>query len=417
MTGGHRESQASAAESPHGGRDPRILIAVPEMCYGRDNVFESQVLGLARALVSLKRQVLVLASSSRDARAPVVASTASLSEGLSLVTVPAYPKTPHYFSVQSAVNCVMREAGPLLREYQPQIVYSRNPVGYRASRSLSRALRAQTVFDARALIFSEAAYRGRPFPLVLAVRTQERSAVRGAARVTCVSRALRDWIRAHFGRADLDVVPCCIDSNTLANAHGSRAAVREELGWPLDAPVIVYCGGLDQWQKIDDVLALMGKLLRARASMRALFLVSDPARLRELASRYRLRPDAYDVRRVPQRDVGKWLAACDFGVILRDDVLMNQVASPIKIAEYLAAGLTVVCTKNIGDLSELVVAEGVGISIDPNADTDDGGLLALIDALGDYSVRRSRAQAIARQYLDWSAHAGTLERLFSTPNT
>lgn len=55
------------------------------------------------------------------------------------------------------------------------------------------------------------------------------------------------------------------------------------------------------------------------------------------------------VRSVSNEDVYKYLNASDFGILFRDDVIMNNVASPSKFAEYVLCGLPTIISKGVGD--------------------------------------------------------------------
>ena len=55
-----------------------------------------------------------------------------------------------------------------------------------------------------------------------------------------------------------------------------------------------------------------------------------------------------------------YLSACDFGWMVRENTITNQVASPVKFAEYLAAGLEVIIGEQLGDYSEYVVTNKAG---------------------------------------------------------
>jgi len=53
--------------------------------------------------------------------------------------------------------------------------------------------------------------------------------------------------------------------------------------------------------------------------------------------------------------------AADFGILFRDEILTNKVASPTKLAEYLLAGLPVLISREVGDYSELVSKYKFGV--------------------------------------------------------
>jgi glycosyltransferase involved in cell wall biosynthesis len=58
--------------------------------------------------------------------------------------------------------------------------------------------------------------------------------------------------------------------------------------------------------------------------------------------------------------VPEYLAAGDLGLLLRDPHPVNRVASPVKFAEYLAAGLPVLVSPGVGDAAAIVERERVG---------------------------------------------------------
>jgi hypothetical protein len=94
---------------------------------------------------------------------------------------------------------------------------------------------------------------------------------------------------------------------------------------------------------------------------------------------------------LPHAEVARYLTAGDIGLLLRESCPVNQVASPVKFGEYLAAGLPVVISDGIGDYSSLVREERLGVTLE-NAEPTKGNIGSIIDLLrhsADYSVRCS----------------------------
>ena len=60
----------------------------------------------------------------------------------------------------------------------------------------------------------------------------------------------------------------------------------------------------------------------------------------------------------------------DFGLVIRDDNIVNQVAAPTKIAEYLTAGVSMLYAGNIGILKDIDTVSSAKrmIAIDQNDD-------------------------------------------------
>ena len=61
-----------------------------------------------------------------------------------------------------------------------------------------------------------------------------------------------------------------------------------------------------------------------------------------------------------EADVFNYLSLADYGILLREDTWTNRVASPVKFAEYLNAGLDVIISDNVGDFSKMVVDMNCG---------------------------------------------------------
>lgn len=115
-----------------------------------------------------------------------------------------------------------------------------------------------------------------------------------------------------------------------------------------DRPVAVYAGGLHKWQNIplmQDVMAEAGDRFRYE------MLVSDPAEFNRMYdSRAKLRD--LRVHRVPPEQVLQIYGGCQYGFVLRDDIIVNNVACPTKLIEYIRFGvLPVLKTDYIGDFA------------------------------------------------------------------
>ena len=68
------------------------------------------------------------------------------------------------------------------------------------------------------------------------------------------------------------------------------------------------------------------------------------------------------------KEIPHFLNAADYGIILRDDIMTNRVASPTKIPEYLLTGLPIIVSRNIGDYSDFISEHNLGIVIDDDQD-------------------------------------------------
>ena len=91
-----------------------------------------------------------------------------------------------------------------------------------------------------------------------------------------------------------------------------------------------------------------------------------------------------------------WLNVANFGIILRHDILLNNVASPIKIGEYLATGLAIICSKGIGDYSQAISQAGAGVVLE--GDHLEEGLVDLFADVNQLVEYRNNALSLSRLY-------------------
>ena len=76
---------------------------------------------------------------------------------------------------------------------------------------------------------------------------------------------------------------------------------------------------------------------------------------------------AAEVKSVPVDRMPEELAPGDIGLCTVRPSFSKLASAPTRVAEYLAAGMPVAVLAGVGDLDELVAAEGVGVSL-PGSD-------------------------------------------------
>ena len=66
------------------------------------------------------------------------------------------------------------------------------------------------------------------------------------------------------------------------------------------------------------------------------------------------------VKKVFPNEVPDFLKVGDYGLLIREETITNKVASPVKFAEYLACGLYVIISDNLGDYTQFVLNNNCG---------------------------------------------------------
>ena len=95
----------------------------------------------------------------------------------------------------------------------------------------------------------------------------------------------------------------------------------------------------------------MSPILKSNFNCKLMFLSDMDDNLLKLKHQF---PNQVVCQKLKVSDVPKYLLAADYGLLLREATITNQVASPVKFAEYIACGLKDIVSNHLGDYSEYV---------------------------------------------------------------
>lgn len=177
------------------------------------------------------------------------------------------------------------------------------------------------------------------------VRRRVRFAARTCAGAIFVSETLRERLGRGTDEKPVTVIPCPVSSALFSFSPDLRRSMRERLGYPGTDIVVIYSGGMAKYQGFPECVKLFRRLYEQDAHCR--FLIVSPdlnARNPLLAT---LPPDSYQVVSAEIREMNGFYNAADFGMLLRKDDAVNQVASPTKFGEYCMTGLPVVMNDSV----------------------------------------------------------------------
>lgn len=203
-----------------------------------------------------------------------------------------------------------------------------------------------------------------------------------------VSKALVEYWRGRYQyHGERHVVIPCTMSNSSPRSSGKRDPLtRSRLGWADEDLVLVYSGTASGWQSLELLQEVLVPWLARSVGHRCLFLCEPHEAIDRLERDF---PGQVVRVWLPHEDVVPTLAMCDHGLLLREPCLTNQVASPTKFSEYLRAGLPVIISEGVGDLSDLVRKERSGVVL---------GKKAVITVERPDDVERERMKGVARSH-------------------
>lgn len=167
--------------------------------------------------------------------------------------------------------------------------------------------------------------------------------------IICQSEEMKRLIIKKNNNINADkifVYKCGVNTDFFRLDEQSRISSRNDLGLK-DEILFVYSGGLMKWQKIEESLMFFHEYHKINNNSKFLILTRDTELLNSIVKRMNLEsllPHVF-VKSVPFNKVSDYLNASDLAFLFRDNDIMNQVAFPTKLGEYLSCGLPVLTSE------------------------------------------------------------------------
>ncbi len=188
------------------------------------------------------------------------------------------------------------------------------------------------------------------FAKMRAVAGYRFGARRLSTKAIFVSELLKDRCLPKSDRRPVEVIPCCASERAFFFKPSLRRVGREHMSIDSDQLVLVFVGSISHYQCFDEAVDLF-RCVVGQAE-RAVFLVITPNQKEARTALGTLPNENFRLLSTGINQVNQYLNAADFGVFLRARNAINDVASPVKFAEYCLAGLPVIMTEAVVQATE-----------------------------------------------------------------
>ncbi|ROU00156.1 glycosyltransferase family 4 protein [Histidinibacterium lentulum] len=275
-------------------------------------------------------------------------------------------------ALNAEVVSSLRAAGPL------DMIYERHALYAHAAMETARDLSVPGLLEVNAPLSEEQA-RHRTLARPEAAEASARRAMEAAHAITAVSPAVAAHCRSLGGRI-VEVVPNAISPDRFP-----------EVARPEGAFTVGFLGSLKPWHDVDSAIAALAILREEVPDARLVIIGDGPERDRlvTLAADLGVADAVEFTGAVAPDSVPGQLARLHVG-LAPYPASENFYFSPLKIYEYMAAGLAVVTSRS-GHLPEVVDHGRTGLLTAP------GDRRALAAALADLARDPARREALGRE--------------------
>ena len=283
----------------------------------------------------------------------------------------------------------------VIRDHRVEVVIERYSLACGPGRAASGYASVPLILEVNAPLVLEAA-RHRGLDNVDEWLKYERNVFAGADAIGVVSSGLAAYVTGVSPQTLLRCIPNGVDSNRF------EQATPVDLDLPLGSVAVGFAGSMKAWHGVTDLVDAMSRPEVDRVA-RLVLIGSGPqaAVVEQRIAERSLGDRVITLGQVEHGCIPSLLGALDIGVAPYLP-FEGFYFSPIKVLEYLAAGLPVICPA-LGDLPEIVA--GAGVLYRPGDVADLARAIGLL--VDDVSKRRSLAAAarsVSRR-LSWAANA------------
>jgi glycosyltransferase involved in cell wall biosynthesis len=225
--------------------------------------------------------------------------------------------------------------------------------------------------------------------------------LKNASSVLCVSQVLAEYVKKTTKcKTPCFIIPSCLDRMLEKELEMPELQDSRESP-PADQVTLAYAGTITGWNRVDTMIVFFERLRRLIPNVKFLCITTHVEEAEKCFKSLHVTSSGYTILRVPHEDIISTLRKADVGLLLREKSMVNQVASPVKAAEYMAAGLAVITTEGVGDLSDLVREKQLGLvldSLDPEAWDNESLLDFFENLLSDREAYKTRLVTFAKVF-------------------
>lgn len=218
------------------------------------------------------------------------------------------------------------------------------------------------------------------------------------ARLHCdmynfVTAGMRKYFLKQYGynpNLPYTIIPTLYHAEKCNDVDFSKIAKQENYH-PTDF-VVSYVGSTAAWQSTTQLIDIIRQIGEKYRNIR--FFILSNGKITEIKDLPRHISDRIVIKSVPHKEMKYYLSMTNIGIVIRDNNIVNQVAAPTKIAEYLTNGVSILYSGDIGIITDLKYKTDGSQMICIDSDTD------WLDKINPENIQAKRIDPVIVDYFD-----------------
>lgn len=271
-----------------------------------------------------------------------------------------YHQTPSLPATAFDVAAGIRLGRRLMRENRINLLHARSHIPATIALALKKQTGVKMIFDVRGLMAEEYvdANHWREGSVAYRItKAMERRILNSSDGLVVLTEkvwpVISGWEGLKGRSVAYRVIPCCIDLERFKFNEQDRERRRNELGLG-NRFTLVYSGSIGSWYLSDRMADFFVELVKLNSDAYFLWLTQgDPQIIVTLMSERGFSERQFAIKKLTSVAVPSYLSAADAGIAFYKPGFSKLATSPVKVSEYLAAGLPLVINAGVGDSDEL----------------------------------------------------------------
>jgi hypothetical protein len=253
--------------------------------------------------------------------------------------------------------------------YRINIIHAHN---HSAILSMQRLIiKKDLVADVHGSLFAESLYSGKEKIEIL--KKEEFEILKNVFNIVVVSEKQRKYYNDYFKekkiKKNIIVIPCAIDLIEDDSFHLKNLMIQRKSEIDTNSQIkLCYSGSFRKYQCVNEIMEIWEMCRKLDIAFEFYIYTNHIDEFKTAINKYSELEKVTHVLSVPKEKIFTELLKMDIGMMFRENLPINNFASPTKCAEYLYAGLDIIGTKGIGDYSDMIDKNDLGLIVDNNSD-------------------------------------------------